>query len=153
MDAVTEVRSTPGEDREALALGRTLARRLERGLGRAPRTSCRFPLTLSSEARFEDTPSRTTSPLTEETLSSEASISRTITSPLTLSIAACLADFARSTSTLPDTDLACTSSATSATWTSPLTDCAFALPSTPLRVTLPDTDWISTSVPFGTFTR
>jgi hypothetical protein len=38
--AVTEVRSTPADDREALGLWRTLARRFERDIGRPPRTAC-----------------------------------------------------------------------------------------------------------------
>src|SRR3989304_1364811 len=113
----------------------------------------RSPLTLSSDALWEETPWSRTSPLTDETVTSLASMSSTSTSPLTLSMAACLAERARRTPTSPEADLACTSSETSVTRTSPLTDCAFAAPATPTRRTLPETDWISTSVPFGTLPR
>src|SRR3990172_1873069 len=50
----------------------------------------RSPLTLSSDALWEETPWSRTSPLTDETVTSLASMSSTRTSPLTLSISACL---------------------------------------------------------------
>src|SRR3990172_1547756 len=96
----------------------------------------RSPLTLSSDALWEEPPWSRTSPLTDETVTSLASMSSTRTSPLTLSMSACLPDRLLRTSTFPETDLACTSSETSVTRTSPLTDCAFAAPATPTRRTV-----------------